>query len=59
MDLQITLISPHVNKAVGHGVFHRARLLVRVRAIRIPALANVRPKFAKESSNFLGDHTFL
>src|SRR5262245_49798588 len=54
--MAITLVPPHVESAVGYGVFHRAMRLVRVRAVWKAAEADVRANVAVVARDLLGNH---
>jgi hypothetical protein len=51
----ITFISPGIEPAIGHGVFHGAVRFVTVRAIGEFALVDKRPQIAEEAGDLGGD----
>ncbi len=54
--MTITLVPPLVQPAVGHGVLHRAIVLVRMGAVGKAAEAHVGPQVAEKTAHLLGTH---
>ena len=53
--MHVAFVPAGVDPAVGHGVFHRAVVFVRVCAVGEAAAADVRPQLSEEAGHFFGD----